>query len=162
MLALPERLSRGLFLTAALLAAAPDAYATDDPQAIAPAALVLPAPEPTHRFLDNTNAILSGVEAAALIADAVSTRWGLDRYPGFTREANPIARPFVAGGWPGQIVGGVLFVSAELWGRHTLHTHGHHRLERLLPIGLAAMETFVVIHNVRGIRSLDRMLAAGR
>lgn len=161
-LALPKRRWRGLFVAAALIATTPAAHAADDPQPIGPAALVVAAPEPTHRFLDNTNAILSGVEAAALIGDAVSTRWGLDRYPGFTREANPIARPFVAGGWPGQILGGVLFVSGELWGRHTLHTHGHHRLERLLPIGLAAMETLVVIHNVRGIRSLDRMLAAGR
>ena len=149
-------------LAAALLAVASAAYAADEPQVIAGAAVKAARPEPTHRFLDNTNALLSGAEAAALIGDAVSTRWGLDRYPGYTREGNPVARPFVEGGWPGQILGGTLFVGAELWGRHTLHTHGHHRLERLLPIALAAMETAVVIHNVRGIRGLDRMFAAAR
>jgi hypothetical protein len=152
---------RAVLAAAALLAAAGPAFA-DDPQALAPATIIASAAPPAHRFLDNTNALLTGVEAAALIGDAVSTRWGLDRYPGFTREANPIARPFVEHGWPGQIAGGLLFVGAELWGRHTLHEAGHHRLERLLPIALAAMEGAVVIHNVRGIRSLDRMLDTSR
>jgi hypothetical protein len=145
----------------ALLAAAQPA-AAGEPQVVTAAAIPAPPPVPPHRFLDTTNALLSGLEAAALIGDAVSTRWGLDRYPGFTREANPIARPFVERGWPGQIAGGLLFVGAELWGRHTLHKAGHHRLERLLPIGLAAMEGVVVIHNVRGIHSLDRMLDGRR
>jgi hypothetical protein len=145
----------------ALLVAASTVRAADEPQVrpqpLVPAAFAS-SPQAPHRFLDNTNALLSGIEAAALIGDAVSTRWGLDRYPGVTREANPVARPFVEAGWPGQIVGGVLFVGLELWGRHTLHESGHHRLERLLPIGLAAMEGAVVLHNVRGIRSLNHQV----
>ncbi len=143
-----------LLCAIALLVASP-ARALDEPQV--PSVPAIEALEPPHRFLDNTNALLTGLEAGALIGDAVTTRWGLDRYPGLTQEANPLARPFVERGWPGQIVGGLLFVGGELWGRHTLHKSGHHRLERLLPIALAAMEAVIVIHNVRNIRGLERM-----
>src|SRR3954471_6078481 len=45
---------------------------------------------PSHRFLDNKNALLTGIETAGLITDASSTRRVLDQYPGWTIEADPI------------------------------------------------------------------------
>jgi hypothetical protein len=114
-----------------------------------------------HPFLDNTNALLTGVEIAALIGDASSTRRVLDEYPGVTAEGDPLARPFVEHGWPGQIAGGVLFVTAELLGRYALHAHGHHRMERMLPLIVAGLEFGVTVHNVQGLHALDREAASG-
>jgi len=114
-----------------------------------------------HRFLDNTNALLTGVEIAGLIGDASSTRRVLDSYPDVTGEGDPLARPFVSLGWPGQIAGGVLFVTAELLGRYALHAHGHHRLERMLPLILGGLEFGVTMHNVQGLHALDRDAANG-
>jgi hypothetical protein len=65
-------------------------------------------------------------------------------------------------GWPGQIAGGVLFVAAELSGRYALHRSGHHRLERVLPLVLGALEFGVTVHNIQGLHALDRETAAAK
>jgi hypothetical protein len=103
----------------------------------------------THRFFDATNIMLTGIEVGAMLADGVTTQHVLQADPThqFSREANPIARPFVYAGWPGQIAGGALFVSAEVGLRYWLHRTNHHRLERCLPILLAANAAVGAIHN---------------
>ena len=63
-------------------------------------------PASSHRFFDRTNIALTVVESGALIADGIYTQRGLRRYPDTSRELDPIARPFVSRGWPGQIAGG--------------------------------------------------------
>jgi hypothetical protein len=113
-------------------------------------------PVAPHRFLDNQNALLTGVEVAALIADATTTRRAFNMYPGAFRESDPLARPFVALGWTGQILGGVLFVSGDLLGRHALHNAGHHRLERVLPLVLSALEFGVAASNIQTLDALKR------
>lgn len=91
------------------------------------------ARKPTHRFFDTTNIVLTGVETAALTLDGVLTQRSLRTVPG-AYEADPIARPFVDRGWPGQIAGGALFIGADLGLRYCLHRKGHHRLERWVPM----------------------------
>jgi hypothetical protein len=109
-----------------------------------------------HRFFDRTNIALTVIESGALLADGITTQHALNRYPESFREADPIARPFVNRGWPGQILGGALFVSADVGLRYWLHRTNHHRIERWLPMVLTTYGTVCAIHNAHELRSADR------
>jgi hypothetical protein len=100
-----------------------------------------------HRFLDATNWTLTGIEIGAMLADGITTQYGLHKYPTEVREGNPLARPFVNAGWPGMIAGGAMVVSAEMALRYLLHRKNHHRLERWLPAYLIVDESVSAIHN---------------
>lgn len=102
----------------------------------------------THAFFDRQNNFLTGLEAAALLADGITTQKALHRYPE-AHEADPIARVFVSHGWPGQIAGGLLVITADVAIRYALHRKGHHRIERFLPLVLITYGTFGAIHNAR-------------
>jgi hypothetical protein len=117
------------------------------------------APQPassSHRFFDATNIALTAMESGALLADGVYTQRALTKYPGIFREADPIARPFVSRGWPGQIAGGTLFVAADVGLRYWLHRKKHHRLERLSPLVLTVYGTVGAIHGARALRRVDK------
>jgi hypothetical protein len=118
-----------------------------------PAAVPASAP---HRFFDVQNIALTGIESSALFADGIYTQRALRNYPNLFREADPIARPFVLRGWPGQIAGGAIFVSADVGLRYLLHRKGHHRLERLLPLVLTVYGTVGAIHGARELRRVER------
>ncbi len=120
---------------------------TDPPQSPA---------RPAHKFFDATNITLTVAESAALMADGVYTRRGLNRYPDWGYEADPLARPFVNAGWPGQIAGGALVVSADVALRYLLHRKGHHTLERLVPLALIVYGTMGAVHNARVLRDIER------
>ena len=98
-------------------------------------------PDEAHRFFDSLNVGLVAAEAGALLADGITTQYGLTHYGG--READPFARPFVDHGWTGMIAGGTLFISAEVAVRYMLHKKRHHRAERWLP-------TFVIAYGATG------------
>ena len=123
-----------------------DAQDTSQPREI--------APTKAHKFFDSPNVTLIVAESAALLADGATTQYLLNHYGG--READPVARPFVDHGWPGMIVGGALFISAEAGVRYLLHQHNHHRVERWLPtcvIGygaLGAIYNSTQIHQANG------------
>jgi len=104
-----------------------------------------------HRFFDATNILLTTFESGALLADGITTERIENRDPmhRWSREADPIARPFVEAGWPGQILGGALFVSAETGLRYLLHKRRHHRLERWLPSVLIAYGGVGAVRNAR-------------
>lgn len=108
----------------------------------------------SHRFFDATNIALTGIESGALLADGIYTQRALRKYPDIFREADPIARPFVMRGWPGQIGGGALFVTADVGLRYVFHRKRHHRLERLVPLVLTVYGTVGAIH---GARELSRV-----
>jgi hypothetical protein len=101
-----------------------------------------------HRFFDTANIALTIGETGALLADGYTTQRGLKEIP-WGREADPIARPFVNRGWPGQIVGGALVIGAELGVRYLLHRTNHHKLERFVPVGLIVYGTVGAVHNAR-------------
>lgn len=135
------------FALAFLLFAARAALAQD----VSSGPLANPAPTP-HSFFDGLNVALTAVETAALTADGITTQHFLTRYPDVFYEGNPLARPFVSRGWPGQIAGGSLVVAADVGVRYLLHRKKHHRLERWVPIIVAASSATAAIHNWREIR----------
>lgn len=121
-------------------------------------------PVPTHRFFDRTNNILTGVNVAAQLADAITTQAGpvrririCDPATGVcgvipSAERNPIARPFVEHGWPGQIAyEGIVFGTDQLL-RYMFHRTGHHRIERLVPLVMAGASTASAISNANNHR----------
>ena len=103
------------------------------------------APAKTHKFFDSLNVSLIVAESGALLADGATTHYLLSHYGG--READPFARPFVERGWPGMIVGGALFIGAEVGARYLLHKHNHHRTERWLPTFVIGYGATGAIHN---------------
>jgi hypothetical protein len=104
---------------------------------------------------DSTNIALTGLESSVLLADGIFTQRALRKYPDVFREADPIARPFVSRGWPGQIAGGALFVTADVALRYLLHRKNHHRVERLLPLVLTVYGTVGAIHGARELRRVE-------
>jgi hypothetical protein len=70
------------------------------------------------------------------LSDAITTQRFIKR--GW-QEGDPLSRPFVDHGWPGQIGIGVLDNAAELSVMYALHRMHHHRIERIVPIGRAAI-----------------------
>ena len=97
-----------------------------------------------------------GVESAALLADGVYTQRARHRYPETFREVDPLARPFVMRGWPGQIAGGALVISADVGLRYWLHRRKRHRLERLVPLVLIVYGTAGVVYGAGELRRAGR------
>jgi hypothetical protein len=109
-----------------------------------------------HRFWDGSNRWLLGFEVGALAADGWTTHYALhhDFGPALKMsEGDPLARWFVNRGWAGQIVMGTLTAGGGLLISHALHAHGHHLIERIVPVvlmsicGGAAIHNGVLIHN---------------
>jgi len=163
-------MTTGTVFTLTLLAQAPllpvDSFAVDHvrydvrapyrPQDSLPLTPSAVASSPSHRFFDAPNLALTVVESTALVADGIYTQRALTDYPEIFREADPIARPFVSRGWPGQIAGGALFVTAEVGLRYWLHRKRHHRIERLLPLVLTVYGTVGAVHGARELRRAAR------
>lgn len=129
---------RAVLLLLVLLVLCSETYAGEPEK---PAA---PEPKPAHRFFDLENSLAMSSFAVTLAGDSLSTQKGLSR-PGF-KEVNPVARLFVqsragaiayATGSFGLITGGMFLA----------HKTGHHRLERIVPFGLAAWEGFLTVRN---------------
>ncbi|MGO9325496.1 MAG: hypothetical protein ACLP07_13125 [Terracidiphilus sp.] len=80
-------------------------------------------------------------------SDAISTQRFRKR--GF-EEQDPLAKPFVDQGWPGQIGLAAIDNAAQLSVMFFLHRTNHHRVERLVPI------TFGVASGVMGYRNDQR------
>jgi hypothetical protein len=111
------------------------------------ASLAGPPASVPHHFFDRASLVLTTLESTALLADGATTQRALRRYPGAAYEADPLARPFVSHGWPGEVVAGALVVTADLAIRSVLHRTGHHRLERWPPIVVVAVCATAAIHN---------------
>jgi hypothetical protein len=92
--------------------------------------------KPSHRFFDKTNIALLTVGLLGQASDAVTTQRAIERG---CSEGDPLSAPFVERGWPGQIAIGVLDNAAQLSIMYALHRMHHHRIERLVPIGRAAI-----------------------
>jgi hypothetical protein len=110
-----------------------------------------------HRFFDTTNIVLTGIESGALVADGIYTQRGLTKYPDVLHEGDPIARPFVSRGWPGQIAGGTIFVTADVGLRYLCHRTEHHRLERWIPMILTVYGTVGAVQGAREIHRVERV-----
>ena len=139
-------------LAAALLLLTPALFAADSAAPIAPSSAFIESaqqkklPEaPSHSFLDRENVALHAANLALITGDMISTRLIVD---GGGREQNPIARPFVNSGIGGQMAASyALGFGGTLLGSYWLHRSGHHRLERILPISVMAIEAYATASN---------------
>lgn len=130
--------SRGILLVSVLLIWCSLASAGESEK---PAA---PEPKPAHRFLDLKNTLAISSFAAALTGDSLSTQKGLGQ-AGY-REINPVARPFVQSR-AGAIIYSTGSFALVTGGMYLAHKTGHHKLERIVPFGLAAWEGFMTARN---------------
>ena len=103
-----------------------------------------PEVKPAHRFLDFKNSLAISSFSAALAGDSLSTQKGLDQSR--FKEFNPIARVFVQ-----SRTGAILYSTGSFGlvtgGMYLAHKTGHHKLERIVPFGLAAWEGFLTVRN---------------
>jgi hypothetical protein len=133
----------------------PCSFRHDQPQATAGAywdfgkAIVRTPPDihqaPSHRFFDKLNIALITISLLGQATDAITTQ----RDDHGQEESDPLSKPFVEQGWPGQIGIGVLDNAAELSVMYGLHRMHHHRIERIVPIGRAAIGGIVGYRNDR-------------
>lgn len=105
--------------------------------------LPLPLAAQDHRFLDWKTFALQGANAAAQVADFVSTNRAL-QIPG-TRELNPIMQSETSRVYIKAAAVAVCGLSALAASK--LHTSGHHKLERALPVIFAAPSALAAAHN---------------
>jgi hypothetical protein len=107
-----------------------------------------PEPKPEHSFFDVKNSLAMSSFALSLAGDSLSTQKGLAQ-PGY-KEINPIARPFVQSR-AGAIVYSTGSFGLVAGGMYLAHKTGHHKLERIVPFGLAAWEGVMTYRNYRVI-----------
>lgn len=105
----------------------------------------LDAPPP-HRFFDRTNLALLGVSLLGQTADAITTQRFISHG---VSEEDPLARPFVKFGWSGQIGLAVINNGAEITGMYGLHRMHQHRIERIVPLAIAAASGVMAYRNQR-------------
>jgi hypothetical protein len=109
----------------------------------------LPNAPSAHRFWTLENKVQVSVFAGLVAADSITTQRGLSQG---LREGNPIARPFVKMGAPGQAVGAALGFGAGMGTVYVLHRTQHHKAERIAMRVLVASEGVVVGNNIARIR----------
>lgn len=83
---------------------------------------------PSHKFFDRENLTAVGLLAGVIALDGAHTQLMLEthRYV----EGDPLARPFVSRGWPGQLAASALAYGGALGLSYTLHRTNHHKIER--------------------------------
>jgi len=101
---------------------------------------------PSHRFLDKTNLFLLSVSLLAQASDAVTTQHVIGH--GYA-EADPLVRPLVNEGWPGQIGEAIIENAGQIFIMYRLHKMGFHRAERLIPILNALPHAYEGCNNAR-------------
>lgn len=89
----------------------------------------------SHRFLDRTNLLLIAASVGGEAADGYTTQVFLKQG---SHEADALARPFVNHGWAASIAAGAIVEAGQLAIMYGLHRKGHHRLERIAPMLVAA------------------------
>jgi hypothetical protein len=101
---------------------------------------------PGHNFFDRTNIALMGASLLGQMSDAITTQRFLAHGD---RELDPLAAPFVKYGWSGQIGLGVLVNGAEILSMYGLHRMHQPRIERILPLGIAAASGAMAYRNLQ-------------
>jgi len=101
---------------------------------------------PSHAFFTPGNEIRLGVIAGLIAADGITTQHILGVDHG--SEMNPLVRPLVTKGAPGQAGASILGYGFSLGTSYLLHRSGHHKLERLLLNTTIAIEAECVTSNL--------------
>ncbi len=100
---------------------------------------------PSHKFFDRQNKLAFASLGALVAADAITTQQLTNS--GAAHEANPLWRPLVRQGWPGEMAASALGYSAALGAAYTFHRTGHHKMERWVNWLSVAVEAANVGHN---------------
>jgi hypothetical protein len=82
----------------------------------------------SHKFLDRQNLTAFAILGSLIALDAVHTQIALESHR-FV-EGDPLARPFVTHGWPGQLEGSALGFGTSVSLSYVLHGTNHHKIER--------------------------------
>jgi hypothetical protein len=101
---------------------------------------------PSHPFLQRANEIRLGILAGLIAADGITTQHILNVDHG--SELNPIVRPLVTKGAPGQAAASALGYAFSVGSSYMFHRTGHHRLERLMLHTSIAIEAECVTSNL--------------
>jgi hypothetical protein len=107
------------------------------------------SPKPQHPFWTIENKVDASLLAGLVAADAITTQRGLNE--GF-REVNPIMRPFVTRGAPGEAVGSALGFGAAIGVAYMMHRSHHYKAERIAMRLMIAGESGFVANNIVAIR----------
>jgi hypothetical protein len=100
-----------------------------------------------HHFLDGGNKLRMAIFAGLVAADGISTQEILNS-GGHWREMNPLARPFVNHGAPGQLAASAIGFGFSVGSSYLLHKTGHHKLEKLMLNASIGVEAEVVSSNL--------------
>jgi hypothetical protein len=109
---------------------------------------------PSHSFFQRSGEIRMGVIAGLIAADGITTQHILGVDHG--SELNPLVRPLVTKGAPGQAGASVLGYAFSVGSSYLLHRTGHHRLERLMLNTTIAIEAECVTSNLVQIGKAGR------
>lgn len=101
---------------------------------------------PSHSFFEQGSEIRMGLIAGLIAADGITTQHILNADHG--SELNPLVRPLVKKGAPGQASASVLGYAFSIGSSYLLHRTGHHRLERLVLNTTIAIEAECVTSNL--------------
>jgi hypothetical protein len=110
----------------------------------------------SHRFFDRTNLALFGTSLLAQTADAITTQHFLKACRSYSpgsncswKEGDPLARPFVQYGWPGQIGAAVLVNGLQISAVYAIHKMGHHKIERFVTLPFTAVSAWAARDNAK-------------
>jgi len=115
----------------------------------APSSSALPDAPSQRPFWTVENRVNVSILAGLVAADAVTTQRGLNQG---LREVNPVMRPFVTRGAPGEAVGSALGFGAGVGIVYLLHRSHHYKAERITMRLMVAGEAGFVANNIIAIR----------
>ena len=115
----------------------------------APSSSALPDAPSQRPFWTVENRVNVSILAGLVAADAVTTQRGLNQG---LREVNPVMRPFVTRGAPGEAVGSALGFGAGVGIVYLLHRSHHYKVERITMRLMVAGEAGFVANNIIAIR----------
>ena len=109
----------------------------------------LPNAPSKYRFWTIENRVDVSVLAALVAADAITTQRGLNEG---LRQVDPIMRPFVTRGAPGEATGSALGFGAGVAAVYLLHRSPHCKLEHMAMRLMVGVEGGFVVNNIVAIR----------
>ena len=118
-------------------------------QSFAASGHALPDPPSSRPFWTVEKRLEVGILAGLVAADGVTTQRGLNQG---LREVNPVMRPLVTRGAPGQAVGSALGFGAGVGIVYLLHRSHHYQAERIALRLIIAGEGGTVANNIVAIR----------
>ena len=133
-----------LFLSIVLLSTAMAAQSF-----VASSSAALPGAPSQRPFWTIENKVNVSILAGLVAADAFTTQRGLNQG---LREVNPVMRPFVTRGAPGEAVGSALGFGAGVGIVYLLHRSQHYKAERITMRLMVAGEAGFVANNIVAIR----------